>query len=205
MNGLDRVLGFALAAALAGSIAHATEADSRRPHLERQQALSTARAARDAEQARVARLRWEQERRRSAARARMPDTMYASTPSRPAAELSCPVPDQDVRRAMQGFTSADDLSSPPLLSQDWLGSQDGGVFRSPPLAGAFGSSSGSDAAVGAVAHDAWSPASPRPTRSICTRRCGAIWGSRTPSECGVSRSTTPRTSRSSGRGEAGIW
>ena len=69
-----------------------------------------ARQVRDAEQARVAWLRWEQERRRSAAHARMPDTMYASTPSRQAVELSCPVvPDNDVRRAMQGFTSADDL------------------------------------------------------------------------------------------------
>ena len=88
----------------------------------------------------------------------MPDTMYASTPSRPAVELSCPVvTDGDVRRAMQGFTSADGLSSPPLLSRDWLGSQDGGVFRS-PLVGAFGASSGSGDAADAVAHDAWSPA-----------------------------------------------
>ena len=45
----------------------------------------------------------------------------------------------------------------PILSQEWLGSQDGGLFRSPPLAGAFGSSSlsGGDTA---VAHDPWSPA-----------------------------------------------
>ena len=101
----------------------------------------------------------------------MPDTMYASTPSAPAVELSCPVvTDGDVRRAMQNFTSADDLSSPPLLSQDWLGSQDGGVLRSPPLAGAFGASSGSGDAADAVAHDAWSPAFATSSSSNATGR-----------------------------------
>ena len=61
----------------------------------------------------------------------MPDTMYASTPDAPAVELSCPVvTDDDVRRALQGFTSADEFVSTPLQSRDWLGSNDGGVFRS---------------------------------------------------------------------------
>ena len=90
----------------------------------------------------------------------MPDTMYASTPSAPAVELSCPVvTDDDVRRAMQGFTSADDLARSPLLSQEWLGSSDGGVFRSRPLGGVFGSSSsgsGNDSAE-RFAHTASSP------------------------------------------------
>ena len=150
-----RLAGLALIS-LAGVVAVPSFAQDGTTHLERQQALS---AAREAERARVTRLRWEQERRRSAAHARMSDTMYGSTPSRPAAELSCPVvPDDDVRRAMQDFTSADDLLGAPLLSQDWLGSRDGGAFRSPPLAGAFGASSGSWDAADAVAHDAWSPA-----------------------------------------------
>ncbi len=89
----------------------------------------------------------------------MPDTMYA-TPSHAAVELSCPVtPQEDVRRALQGVTSADDLPSSPLLSRDALASRDGGVLRSPPLDGVFGASSGSgDGSTDAVAHDAWSPA-----------------------------------------------
>ena len=59
--------------------------------MERQRVLSAERAAREAEHELVARLCWEQERRRSVAHARMRDTMYASMPSRQAVELSCPV------------------------------------------------------------------------------------------------------------------
>ena len=128
-------------------------------HLERQQALSEVRQAREAELAQVARLRWESDRRRSAAHAVMPDTMYASTPSAAAVELSCPVaPGQDIRRVLQGLTSAYDLTSAALLSQDWLRSSGGGVFRSRPLGGVVGASTVSGDRAEPVARDAFSPA-----------------------------------------------
>ena len=128
-------------------------------HLERQQALSEVRQAREAELAQVARLRWESDRRRSAAHAVMPDTMYASTPSAAAVELSCPVaPGQDIRRVLQGLTSAYDLTSAALLSQDWLRSSGGGVFRSRSLGGVVGASTGSGDRAEPVARDAFSPA-----------------------------------------------
>ncbi len=120
-------------------------------------AASAARQVREAERARVARQRWEQERRRSGAHARMPDTMYASTPSAPAVELSCPVvTDDDVRRAVQAW--GDEVSSSPFSSADRLAARDGGVFRTPPLQGVLGSSwlSGDDAS--AAPYDAWSGA-----------------------------------------------
>ena len=97
------VAGLALAT-LAVAFPVASHAQDRESHLERQMAVAAARQAREAKRARVARLRWESERRRSAAHARMRDTMYASTPSAPAVELSCPVvTDDDVRRAVQGW------------------------------------------------------------------------------------------------------
>ena len=66
-------------------------------------------AARQAQEAqrrqREARLRWEYERRRSAAHARMPNTLYASTPSNQAqTDLACPVlVDDDARRLYRNF------------------------------------------------------------------------------------------------------
>ena len=120
-------------------------------------AAAVVRQAREAERAQVARQRWESERRRSAAHARMPDTMYASTPSAPAVELSCPVVrDDDVRRALQGW--GDEVSSSPFSSADRLAARDGGVFRAPPLQGVLGSSwlSGDDASAESAPHDAWS-------------------------------------------------
>ena len=67
-------------------------------------------AARQAEAAqrreRAARLRWDYELRRSSAHARMPDTLYASTPNPLAAgELSCPVLDDaaDAHRVYRGL------------------------------------------------------------------------------------------------------
>ena len=78
-------------------------------------ATSAARQARESERAQVARERWESERRRSAAHARMADTMYASTPSAPVVELSCPVvTSDDVRRAVLGW--GDEVSSSPFSS-----------------------------------------------------------------------------------------
>lgn len=131
MTNLSRLAWLTLVTVAAG-VPVATDAQDHEPQLARQHALSAARQAREAERARVARLRWESERRRSAAHACMPDTMYASTPSAPAVELSCPVvTDDNVQRALQGFTTADDLARSPLLSQDWLRSGDGDVFRSP--------------------------------------------------------------------------
>ena len=152
-----RVLSWVTLATLAVVVpapSHAQDGESR---LERQMAASAARQAREAERARVARQRWEQERRRSAAHARMPDTMYASTPSAPAVELSCPVvTDDDVRRAVQGW--GDEVSSSPFSSADGLAARDGGVFRAPPLQGVLGSSwlSGEDASAESASHDAWS-------------------------------------------------
>ena len=54
---------------------------------------------------REARLRWEYERRRSAAHARMPNTLYASTPSAQAkADFSCPaLVDEDTRHIYRRF------------------------------------------------------------------------------------------------------
>ena len=136
-----------------------SQARGAQSHLERQMAVAAARQAREAERARVARLRWEQERRRSAAHARMPDTMYASTPSAPAVELSCPVVrDDDVRRAVQDW--GDEVSSSPYFSEDLLAARDGGIFPAPPLAGASGrfGSSGAAASAESAPHDAWSSA-----------------------------------------------
>ena len=152
-----RVLSWVTLATLAVVVpapSHAQDGESR---LERQMAASAARQAREAERARVARQRWEQERRRSAAHARMPDTMYASTRSAPAVELSCPVvTSDDVRGAVQGW--GDEVSSSLFSSADGLAARDGGVFRAPPLQGVLGSSwlGGDDASAESAPHDAWS-------------------------------------------------
>ncbi len=141
---------------LALVFADVSHAQDRELRLERQMAAAVVRQAQEAEGARVARQRWESERRRSAAHARMPDTMYASTPSAPAAELSCPVvTDDDMRRAVQGW--GDEVSSSPFSSADGLASRDGGVFRAPPQ-GVLGSSwlSGDDASAESPPQDAWS-------------------------------------------------
>ena len=152
-----RVLSWATLAALAVVVpapSHAQDGESR---LERQMAAAAARQARESERARVARQHWALDRRRSAAHARMPDTMYASTPSAPAVDLSCPVVTSgDERRTVQGW--GDEVSSSPFSSADRLAARDGGVFRAPPLQGVLGSSwlSGDDAS--AAPHDAWSGA-----------------------------------------------
>ena len=132
-------------------------------------AAAVVRQARESERAQVARQRWESERRRSAAHARMPDTMYASTPSAPAVELSCPVVrDDDVRRALQGW--GDEVSSSPFSSADRLAARDGGVFQAPPLQGVLGSSwlGGDDASAGSAPHDAWSGAASQPVSNSDT-------------------------------------
>ena len=156
----SRVLSWVTLATLAVVVpapSHAQEPESR---LESQMAAATARQARESERAQVARRRWKYERQRSAAHARMPDTMYASTPSAPAVDLSCPVvSDDDVRRAVQGW--GDEVSSRALLQCRHASPQrDGGVLRAPPLQGVLGSSwlSGDDASAESAPHEAWSTA-----------------------------------------------
>ena len=142
-----------------GTISHVAHADPG-PVLDGQTSAAAALQAQVADRARLAHLQWDSDRRRADAHARMPDTMYASTPNRAAVELSCPVPrHDDTRRGLQGFTSADDLLSTPLPGLHALASRDGGTFESPPLGSVFGSSfdSGNDA-VRAMTHGAWSPA-----------------------------------------------
>ena len=145
---------------------HAQEPESR---LESQMAAATARQARESERAQVARRRWKYERQRSAAHARMPDTMYASTPSAPAVDLSCPVvSDDDVRRALQDW--GDEVSSAPWSSEDILNATAGGVLRAPPLSGVLGGfgSSGDAESAESAPHEAWSTAFATATGSNTT-------------------------------------
>ena len=142
-----------------GAALHTAHADPG-PVLNGQTSAVAALQAQAADRARMAHLQWESDRRRADAHARMPDTMYASTPTRAPVELSCPVPrHDDTRRVLQGFTSADDLLGTPLSGLDTLASRDSGTVQSPPPSGVFGSSfdSGDDAA-GAMTYGAWSPA-----------------------------------------------
>ena len=165
-----RVLSWVTLATLAVVVpapSHAQDGESR---LERQMAAAAARQARESERARVARQHWALDRRRSAAHARMPDTMYASTPSAPAVELSCPVvTSDDVRRAVQGW--GDEVSSSPFSSADGLAARDGGVLRARPLQGlqgVFGSSWSSGDNTPAAPHDGWSGAFATATGSRTT-------------------------------------
>ena len=97
----------ALAAGMASFASVAAEQTARYP----QWAASAARQAEEAQhRQRQARLRWEYERRRSAAHARMPNTLYASTPSAQAhTDLSCPaLVDEDTRRIYRRFVDRRD-------------------------------------------------------------------------------------------------
>ena len=158
MSACSRLLSCLPWALSAGATFHAAHADPGLV-LNEQMSAVTALQAEDADRARMAHLRWESDRRRAEAHARMPDTMYASTPSRAAVELSCPVPGHDdTLRVLQGFTSADDLLGTLLPSLDTLASEDGGTLESPPLDGVF-RSFGSDDDVGtAMTRDGWSQA-----------------------------------------------
>ena len=103
---LVRSLACGLLAVMAGMVTDVPVADETRTA---QWAEAAARQAQEAQRRqREARLRWEYERRRSAAHARMPNTLYASTPSSPAqAEFSCPaLVDEDTRRLYRGFLEA---------------------------------------------------------------------------------------------------
>ena len=105
MNDLARTLTCCLLAMAAGIGADVPVADDREAR-SAQWVEAVARQAQEAQRRqREARLRWEYERSRSAAHARMPNTLYASTPSAQAkADLSCPaLVDEDARRLYRGF------------------------------------------------------------------------------------------------------
>ena len=110
MSSLVRTLActvLALAAGMASFASVAAEQTARYP----QWAEAAARQAEEAQgRQREARLRWEYERRRSAAHARMPNTLYASTPSAQAhTDLSCPaLVDEDTRRIYRRFVDRRD-------------------------------------------------------------------------------------------------
>ena len=106
------------AALVALGLSGAVHADDPRVGLQRQTAALAAAAARESERARLARLQWASERRGSASHARMPDTMYASTPSAVAVDLSCPVATEDeVHRVLRGGPARDDAGR--RQSTDW--------------------------------------------------------------------------------------
>ena len=121
MRSLVRTLAWIVLALTAGAVSYGSAAEERTAR----SAQWTEAAARQAQEAqrrqREARLRWGYERRRSAAHARMPNTLYASTPSSQAhRDLACPVlVDDDARN----------------LYRDSLKGQGPGsrVFRAPDL------------------------------------------------------------------------
>ena len=105
MSSLVRTLACTVLALAAGMASFASVADEQTARYP-QWAEAAARQAEEAQgRQREARLRWEYERRRSAAHARMPNTLYASTPSAQAhTDLSCPaLVDEDTRRIYRRF------------------------------------------------------------------------------------------------------
>ena len=100
MNGLTRFVVCAMLVVAAGMVAEVSGASNSDARSEKW-AEAAARQAHEAQRRqREARLRGEYGRRRSAAHVRMPNTLYASTPSSQAkAEFSCPaLVDEDTRR-----------------------------------------------------------------------------------------------------------
>ena len=105
MSSLVRTLACTVLALAAGMASFASVADEQTARYP-QWAEAAVRQAEEAQgRQREARLRWEYERRRSAAHARMPNTLYASTPSAQAhTDLSCPaLVDEDTRRIYRRF------------------------------------------------------------------------------------------------------
>ena len=125
INGPTRVVActvLALAAGMAVDTSAAASGDERA----RQWAEAVAWRAGEAQRRqREARLRWEYERRRSAAHSRMPNTLYASTPSSQAhADLSCPaLVDDDTRRLYWGLVD-DRRRAPKVLTAPGMASGD---------------------------------------------------------------------------------
>ena len=105
MRSLVRTLACAVLALGAGAVSLALVAGERTARASQwaEAAVWTAQEARRRQ--REAQLRWEYERRRSAAHARMPNTLYASAPSiRANGDLSCPVlVNEDTRRIHRRF------------------------------------------------------------------------------------------------------
>ena len=122
MSSLVRTLACTVLALAAGMASFASVADEQTARYP-QWAAAAARQAEEAQgRQREARLRWEYERRRSAAHARMPNTLYASTPSAQAhTDLSCPaLVDEDTRRIYRQFLDRRDggqtvLGAPGLV------------------------------------------------------------------------------------------
>ena len=105
MRSLVRTLACMVLVLAAGTASFASVADERSAR-SAQWAEAAARQAQEAQsRQREARQRWQYERRRSAAHARMPNTMYASTPTTQAhADLSCPVlADEYARRLYKNY------------------------------------------------------------------------------------------------------
>ena len=110
MSSLVRTLACTVLALAAGMASFASVADEQTARYP-QWAEAAARQAQEAQgRQREARLRWEHERRRSAAHARMPNTLYASTPSAQAhTDFSCPaLVDEDTRRIYRRFVDRRD-------------------------------------------------------------------------------------------------
>ena len=121
MRSLVRMLAFTVLALVAVTVTYVSAADERSTR-SAQWAEAAARQAQEVERRqREARLRWEYDRRRSAAHVRMPNTLYASTPSAQAhTDLACPVlVDDDARRlyrdSLKGQPSSRVLHAPDLF------------------------------------------------------------------------------------------
>ena len=137
MNRLQRALAWMVLALAAGLVSYASAADERSAR-SAQWADAAARQAQEAQrQQREARLRWEYERRQSAAHARMPNTLYASTPSNQAHEdLACPVPvDDDARRLYRKALTGQGSSAGVLNAPDLFRSSSSSAHGSNPACG----------------------------------------------------------------------
>ena len=120
MRSLVRTLVCTVLALAAGTVFYVSAADERSAH-SAQWAEAAARQAQEAQRRqREARLRWEYERRRSAAHARMPNTLYASTTSNQAqTDLACPVlVNDDTRRLYRNSLKGQGPSSRVLRAPD---------------------------------------------------------------------------------------
>ena len=105
MNRFQRTLTCTALALAAGTASFAPLADERTARSSQWAEAAALQAKQAQRRQREARLRWEYERRRSAAHARMPNTLYASTPSaQPHADLSCPaLVDEETRRIYRRY------------------------------------------------------------------------------------------------------
>ena len=124
MDSLARSVVVAVLATLAGTANDASAARDGSSYTHRWAEAAAQRAQEAQNQQREARWRWEYERRRSAAHARMPNTLYASTPSlQPRGDLSCPVPMNEDNRAIYRRVLAEQGGSPKVLSVPGMASR----------------------------------------------------------------------------------